>query len=142
MIVSSSRSQWRSYVAIVLGVLIMFLGWVSVETWGYLRIAPGEDAQHLKEFLKSMPPSEGIYSWQSGASTYLEVVGTLPPWPFVVSGPPIYIFDTTGKLVDWTAQSGEDSAFERRWPLGVTRRRLMPHEALELLATTDRAKKS
>ena len=73
------RTQWRSYVAIVLVLLIPLLGWVSFETWNYRRIAPGENAQHLQEFLKSKPPVESIYSRQSGGITYLEVVGTLPP---------------------------------------------------------------
>lgn len=140
MIVSNSRSQWRSYVTIVLVLLILFIGWVSLETRNYRRIAPGENAQHLEEFLKSMPPVESIYSRQSGGTTYLEVVGTLPPLPSLPSGPPTYIFDSTGSLIDWTSDYGEDPAFRRRWPLGVTRRRLTPSEALELIVTTDSAK--
>ncbi len=142
MIVWNVRTQWRSYIAIVLVLLILLIGWVSLETWNYRRITPDEIGQNLKEFLTSMPPIEGIYSRQSGGITYLEVVGTFPPFPLVVSGPPIYIFDTTGSLVDWTREFGEDRPFERRWPLGATRRRLTPSEALELIATTDRAKKS
>ena len=51
----------------------------------------------------------------------------------------MYIFDTTGRLVDWTREYGEDSAFEERWPLGVTRRRLTPSEAMDLISTTDSA---
>ena len=122
--------------------MIVFVGWVSLETRNYRRITPGENAQHLEEFLKSMPPVEGIYSRQSGGTTYLEVVGTLPPLPSLPSGPPTYIFDSTGSLVDWTSDYGDDAAFERHWPLGVTRRRLTPSEALQLIAPTDSAKRN
>lgn len=137
MVVSNCRSQWRSYVAIVLVLLILIVGWVSLEIRNYRRIAPGENAQHLDLFLKNMPPIDSIYARQSGGTTYLEVVGTLPPLPSLPSGPPTYIFDSTGSLVDWTSDYGDDSAFERRWPLGATRQRLTPREALELVEKTD-----
>ena len=140
MVVSNSRSQWRSYVAIVLVLLIPFISWLSFAAWKLQEIAPDENAQHLKEFLESMPSIEGIYSRQSGGTTYLQVEGTLPSWLLLPSAPPMYSFDTTGKLVDWTSDYGDDPAFRRRWPLGVTRRRLTPSEALELTVTTDSAK--
>ena len=132
-------TQWRSYVATVIVLLILFIAGASVLRWGYLRTFPDEDAQHLKEFLKSMPPIEGIYSRQSGGTTYLEVVGTLPPAPLGVSGPPIYIFDSRGKLIDWTREYGEDSTFERRWPLGATRHRLSEDEALRFVESTSKS---
>ena len=133
-------THWRSYLAIVLVLLIPFISWLSFAAWTIRQIAPDENAQHLKEFLESMPLIEGIYSRQSGGTTYLQVEGTLPSWLLLPSAPPMYIFDTTGKLVDWTGDYGEDPAFRRRWPLGVTRRRLTPSEALELIVTTDSAK--
>jgi hypothetical protein len=35
-------------------------------------------------------------------------------FPKFPSGPPIYIFDTKGQLVDWTPDEGDDGPFWRR----------------------------
>ncbi len=49
-------------------------------------------------------------------SNYFKVVGTVPNSPLTLpSGPPVYIFDESGVLVDWAADSGEASDFNRRW---------------------------
>ena len=38
----------------------------------------------------------------------------------LASGPASYIFDSTGKLVDWTIDEGDDTRFQKRWPFTAT----------------------
>lgn len=46
----------------------------------------------------------------------MAVRGPMPrTWAFA-SGNPIYIFDNSGKLIDHTIDSGDDSGLHSRWP--------------------------
>ena len=36
---------------------------------------------------------------------------------FLPSGPPVYVFDSAGLLVDWSRDSGDDPEFREKWGL-------------------------
>lgn len=57
------------------------------------------------------------------------VIGPLPPTWTLPSGPPCYIFDDAGNLVDWTADVGESGGFRRRWPISAGAAPLATEEA-------------
>ena len=47
---------------------------------------------------------------------YLEVLGRYPPALLNLrSGSPTYVFDESGRMVDWTADRGDAPAFVRKW---------------------------
>lgn len=51
-----------------------------------------------------------------GGTEYLAVYGpSLPTLCFASCGP-MYIFDHTGTLLDWTSDFGDDPRFNNRWP--------------------------
>lgn len=62
-------------------------------------------------------PSAPIRTFLQDGRTWFEVTG-----PFeaglrtFAKGPPAYLFDDTGKLVDWCRDSGNARTYRRRWP--------------------------
>lgn len=46
---------------------------------------------------------------------YLVVHGPIRPFPRVPSGPPVYVFDDSGRLVGWTLDVGDDNGFLSQW---------------------------
>ncbi|MBI3922523.1 MAG: hypothetical protein HY318_13960 [Armatimonadetes bacterium] len=55
--------------------------------------------------------------------------GPLVSWGNVPSGPPMYIFDSQGHLVDYTLDVGDDPRFADKWIHGTTSNRaLQPTE--------------
>ena len=82
----------------------------------YRRQSPTATTRYLKAFLLTMPEPQEIYQFQSSADeSYNEVVGPWPPFYLIPSGPPVYIFDEAGVLVDWTSDVGDDPDFSRTW---------------------------
>lgn len=57
------------------------------------------------------------------------VTGPLAPTWTLPSGPPCYIFDDAGNLVDWTADLGDSGEFQQRWPISAGAAPLATEEA-------------
>ena len=70
----------------------------------------------LTDHLEHRPPSEHQREINIGGQKFLVLFGTIQIWPRFPSGAPVYIFDGTRKLVDWTPDIGDDEAFKARWP--------------------------
>ena len=41
--------------------------------------------------------------------------GPMSSWILLSSGPSACVFDSTGRLVDWSSDIGDDSQFDRKW---------------------------
>lgn len=102
--------------ALILAACVL-LGAMEVEHWRWMQsIRVPEHSASILEAIRSVPARTGIYRVDSGTKHYVKVVGTPKPGVFALpSGPPIYIFDRAGTLVDWTPDSGEDPDFGRAW---------------------------
>ena len=104
---------------IAVTVVILFcivLFWLHSENRYRKAVRPPDGATNLTVFLRLRPDVEKIQSFTHSGKTYLEVFGratnvglSLP------SGPPVYVFDESGTLVDWAADLGEASAFNNKW---------------------------
>ena len=64
----------------------------------------------LAEFAARMPKPEKVIAFEKDGSSYFEVIGRpRPSFPTVPSGPPAYIFDSTGHISYWTIDVGDSS---------------------------------
>lgn len=79
-------------------------------------LAPPQGATNLTSFVQLRPQYIEIRKFVLNGRLHLEVIGkpivsrlSLP------SGSPVYIFDETGTLVDWAADSGDAPSFVAKW---------------------------
>ena len=104
----------RTAAWIAAGALLLGGGHVLLER-SYRVIEPGGPT--LPTVLAKFPDINGGRVVESGdAKKYLVLYGPLPSDWSNPSGPPVYVFDTAGVLVDWTSDIGDDKAFCGRWP--------------------------
>ena len=105
--------------------------WI-VSEWDHARRSRLPDAvTTYREFLDAMPQHTQVAIVSVGGQSYLEVSGPLPRGLAAVSGPPVYVFDTDGKLVAWTRDSGDDGAFQAIWESPDRRQLISATQALE-----------
>ncbi|MDR2430541.1 MAG: hypothetical protein LBD14_06635 [Puniceicoccales bacterium] len=75
-----------------------------------------EGGADLIIFLEARPNASGIRKFVRNKKVHIEVFGEVVfSLLSVASGPPAYVFDETGKLVEWTADRGSDAVFKKKW---------------------------
>lgn len=113
-------------IATALG-LVLVGGWVVLLKRWWQSVQPG--GATLPAVLAVHPQPEGRRVFDIEGSEYLALFGPVQPFPRFPSGPPVYVFDRSGALVDWTPDEGDDEEFKRRWP-GFSSGRLIPQDEL------------
>ena len=68
------------------------------------------------EYQTSLPPAESYWIIKAGDEEALMTHGPVATLT-VPSGPPAYVFDQSGRLLDWTLDMGDDPGFRRKWPM-------------------------
>lgn len=89
-------------------------GVTALRVRAYGQVKPR--GQTFRAHLSTMPEPVEYRAIRVENLDYLAVRGPAQSsWAFA-SGPPIYIFDAAGVLVDHTVDSGDDPAFHAHWP--------------------------
>jgi hypothetical protein len=113
----------------VLVLIALFGGWMLwVRSW-YRSVQPAGPT--LAEHLDHRPAPHECRVVVRDAHKHLALFGPIQALPRFPSGPPVYIFDRAGQLVDWTPDVGDDEAFKRRWPGVFTGRAITLDEVTE-----------
>jgi hypothetical protein len=108
------RSTTFKAVALALLFAGLFVGWLlSIRDWQH-RMHPAGTT--LAEHLSQRPTAETQRLVDADGTKYLALIGPSESFPRFPSGPPVYLFDASGNLVDWSADEGDDPEFHRRWP--------------------------
>jgi hypothetical protein len=117
-VVAPSAASGRTGPVLGLGCALAILaallgGWLLLlERWAE-SVAPGGET--LAECLEKMPEPARAVVFSQGGREYLLLWGHWRAFPRFPSGPPLYVFDGAGRLVDWVGESG-DNDFYARWP--------------------------
>src|SRR4051812_5829288 len=90
-------------ILIVLIVIICFVcGWYNDEVRYVNAVRPPPGATNLISFLQMRPGVISIRTFTNANETFFEVKGPMPKFGLALpSGPPAYIFNKAGRLVDW-----------------------------------------
>jgi len=92
---------------------------LSLDLWldhsHHKQSTPPEEVQTLERFAEVMPPPQFLQSFQRNENKYLLWAGPSAPWYLLHSGPPTYIFDDSGRLIDWTPDRGDTPTFDKKW---------------------------
>ena len=104
-------------IVIATAVLVcLFAAWIYEENRRADAVRPPEGVTNLITFLAARPQPSRIRKFVHNGQVYVEVLGKPIMSPLSVpSGPPSYIFDETGALVDWAADRGENPSFVSKW---------------------------
>lgn len=79
-------------------------------------ISPPSGATNILTFLEVRPKYTLIRRFSSGGNIYLEVEG-MEPHSVLRLGPPVYIFDGTGLLIDWCGDISDNNSFVGKWSI-------------------------
>jgi hypothetical protein len=100
--------RWLILAAVLLG------GCVATELACYRRIVPDGRAATLAEYLAWRPSAAEFAVVETAGTRHVIAYGPKRS-PMLASGPSAYVFDDTGRMVDWSADIGDDPAFDERW---------------------------
>lgn len=89
---------------------------VAVERWASSNSPEGKFST-LGAYLVSARPPARVARLYTPEGTYYVAYGSMAgSWLAVPSGPPAYVFDGSGMLVDYSSAIGDDSMFHKKWP--------------------------
>ncbi|MBI5684283.1 MAG: hypothetical protein HZC54_04325 [Verrucomicrobia bacterium] len=94
---------------------LVLVAWLMLSAREEKKLKPGSAVQTIQDFLQQMPPPTRVRRFSHSNATYYDVWGQLGGMLRFPSGPPSYIFDLTGRLVDWTYDRGEARDYEQKW---------------------------
>jgi hypothetical protein len=110
----SKMTLLRKIIVNLLVLASLVAGWLLwVILWAG-SIKPGGST--LAEHLAQRPKPERSRAAIVNGKQYLFLDGPWEMFPCFPSGPPAYVFDRDGNLVDWTPIRGDSPNFDLRWP--------------------------
>ncbi len=62
-----------------------------------------------------MPLAKGAWTMKKDGTNYFAAFGPIRAPLALPSGPPVYVFDTNGMMIDWTLDNGESPRFQKEW---------------------------
>jgi hypothetical protein len=112
-----TQAMKRVWVWSIVFAAVALVGLFLVAAVDHRRLEPPEPLpgeRHIESFLRWRPPPESVFYHLPAAdgTPHLMATGALRLW---ASGPSAYIFDRSGRMVDWSSDIGDDPAFDRRW---------------------------
>jgi hypothetical protein len=106
----------RADALVTLAVLIptLFAGWLLWVRAAGRAMRPAGPT--LADHRRNHQPFETSWVVEADGAEYLVMNGPWPPLVLCPGGHPVYVFDRTGLLVDWTENIFDDTRFRHRWP--------------------------
>lgn len=103
----------RPSVVVVLVVVGSFAAVIADDVRALAEAEPPPGVSTLAEVLEWQPGPHSAWIHTADAVEHLVMLG--PRRGLTASGPSAYVFDRTGRLIDWTADAGDAPAFQARW---------------------------
>ena len=89
--------------------------WIGSEVNYARRINPKGNFNTLQEYLARHPDKTRIYKTEKNGNQYIIAHGKVDALLAFPSSPPAYVFDSSGKLIDWAKDPGDNSSFQDKW---------------------------
>lgn len=114
----------------------LFAVWMYSERKGAQAVRPPAAGTNLLGFLELRPLTNQIRKFVHHGKPFLQVMGKVNWAPLALrSGPPAYIFDETGRFVDWCGDIGDNNVFVRKWGGFSNATPISAAEAIKLVRT-------
>lgn len=91
------------------GITVVILGILGLLIIGppWKRFLPPEGMETIDDLIAALPETYCFAAVEHEGTPYVVWVGR--PWGLLVSGPPVCVFDAEGRLVDWSADTGDSN---------------------------------
>jgi hypothetical protein len=100
-------------VKVILVLLALLAAYVAVEQFGRSRARPPESVKTFDTYMAWQTTHRYARQLERDGQRFILLAG--PNAGLLPSGPPTYVFDSAGQLIDWTSDSGDDSRFQKEW---------------------------
>lgn len=100
-----------SLISLVL--MLPLIAWVGCEVY-HAKTSSAAGLAGYSEYRAKLPEPRSARMLKKGESDYVAYYGPVTTLA-MVSGPPVYVFDLSGKLVDWSRDMGDDPRFAEEW---------------------------
>lgn len=101
------RYGWPILIVLLVG------GYLTAEAVLLWRVVPDGSVANLEDYLEWRPDEDDFAAANVDGKQYVIAYGPLSG--VFPSGPPAYVFDSDGALVDWSKDIGDDSEFIKKW---------------------------
>jgi len=102
-VVSKTAKSWLHFFAIGAALLG---SWIFVAARDMQSLAPPPNGKTLATFAERMPAPKRVAQIDDAGVTRIVWVGDTAMWA-LPSGPSCYVFDASGKLIEWDASTGD-----------------------------------
>lgn len=101
--ISKTAKSWLTF--FVVGA-VLFGAWMFVAARDMQSLAPPPNTNTLATFAERMPAPQRVAQIDDAGVTKIVWVGDTAMWA-IPSGPSCYVFDSSGKLIEWNASTGD-----------------------------------
>ena len=101
-------------------IMVPMCGWIISEIrWARINNPEGKFSNVADYIVHGRQPSR-VTKVEKQLKTFFIAFCPMDTWLAVPSGPAAYVFDETGKMIQWSRDTGDDARFQKQWPV--------PHE--------------
>jgi hypothetical protein len=112
------KTSRKILIAVIL-ISLLPLYWIGSEWW-YARSIRPTGISTLADFYARFGQPSSIRETQRDGATYYHLSGHWPSLPVWIcatpSSPPAYVFDHSGRFVEWCSDPGDSTSYWERWP--------------------------
>jgi hypothetical protein len=94
---------------------VLIGGCLTTEYVSHRRVDPTGRVSTLSDYLAWRPAASEFAAVEVNGTQHVIAYGPKSSWLLLSSGPSAYVFDGTGRLVDWSTDIGDDSEFDDKW---------------------------
>lgn len=98
---------------VIITVIVLIAVWITTERLMYRRTVPPASVTDFSAFNQWQQSPRDIEVIRQGGTDYLLAMGA--GGGLLPSGPSGYVFDRSGRLVDWSSNIGDDPRFRDKW---------------------------
>ena len=102
-------------VAVLIVVLPACCWLISEIRWAHINNPEGKFTNVAEYITHGRQPSR-VTKVQKQDKTFFIAFGPLDIWLALPSGPAAYVFDESGRMIQWSEDPGDDSEFQKLWP--------------------------
>ena len=112
--INEMKRIWSVLTSPVVSITAVFSAWLVCELYhGSTSSAVGITTYH--DYRESLPTPKAVGKLSKDGGDYYIFYGPIKAPLALPSGPPAYVFDMNGKLVDWAKDPGENPRFSSAW---------------------------